>query len=69
MVVTVRIELAQNETLSDAADVAAGKVLSALKGNVADDYCTVTVIASPIPGSVGTPPPPQAPFSIQGPPT
>ena len=62
MQITVRVELGKDQTLLYTPDAAASQVLAALGANPTVDYCTVTVVASPEPGSAGTPPPPPEPF-------
>ena len=65
MEITVNVALAKGQTLLYTPDAAAAQVLAALGANPTVDYCTCTVVASPEPGSAGTPPPPPAPFLVE----
>ena len=63
MVIRVNIELAQDQTISNTPSQLAAEILAACEGTPENDYCSVTVMASPIPGSVGTLPGPPAPIT------
>jgi hypothetical protein len=61
MKVYVEVMLDKHETLAYTPDAAAQQVIVALGGSLADDWCSLTVRASPEPGTAGKPPDPLAP--------
>ena len=63
MVITVSVNLMENETIDISAGEAADQILTIFNGNLEKDYCTVHVMSPPEPGSAGQPPGPSEPPS------
>ena len=58
MIITVNVQLGQDQTLAYTPDAAAMQVLVALGGRADVDTCNVWVVAPSEPGTAGVQPPP-----------